>query len=352
MDVSSGETGIDTNIDAAVEAISQAQNLEIILVGQENKIDRYFAQKHFRPQEISIVNADDIVGMDEKPLQAAKNKNNSIVKGIDLVRRGDSDAFVSTGNTGAIAASSMLRLKKIANIDRTPILTVFPTMAGHPIAMLDVGANVDCKPHHLLQFAVMGATYAQLIMEIDNPRVGLLSIGEEPSKGNAVTKNTNKLLSKFAHKLDLNFVGNIEGRDILTGFVDVIVCDGFIGNVLLKYTESIFSLVKTLFKKGRRISVLSILGGLLLYPSLKRTMKDFNYAEYGGAPLLGVDGNVVIGHGTSSVKAVTNAILLAQTMVLANLQEALRKATEKLKELDDENSNIRDRFVYTEKGAN
>ncbi len=165
-------------------------------------------------------------------------------------------------------------------------------------------------------------------------------------------REAHKLLKRHSKKLNLNFVGNIEGRDILAGSADVIVCDGFVGNILLKYTESIYSLIKMLFKKGRRISLLSLLGGLLLYPSLKRTIKDFNYAEYGGAPLLGVKGNVVIGHGTSSVKAIANAILLAQQMALADLPGEMMKATEKLRELKDESENTGNRLVHTAKGVN
>jgi len=340
LDASSGDRGLEVNIDAAVDAISQTERLEIVLVGRQGDINDYLDKRKFRPPEFSIVNADDIVAMQDNPVQSARNRNNSIVKGIELLKNGEVDGFVSVGNTGAIAASAMIRLKKLPNIERTPILSVFPTISGHPIAILDVGANVDCRPCQLMQFAVLGATYTELIMERENPRIALLSIGEEKMKGNNVVKEAHKLLEENAEKLGINFVGNIEGRDILLGYADVIVCDGFVGNVLLKYTESIYSLIKTLFKKGRRYSLLSLLGGLLLYPSLRRTIKDFNYAEYGGAPLLGVDGNVVIGHGSSSVKAIANAILLAQNMALVDLSKALRKSAEKLKELKNENNNF------------
>ncbi len=333
------------NIDAAVDAISKSRRLEVILVGRQSEIDDYLKKKRYDFDELSICNAENIVLMHDNPISAARDKNNSISRGIELVRNGKADSFVSVGNTGAIATAAFMRLGRLADVERTPILGVFPAMTGKPTAVLDMGANVDSRPCHLLQFAVMGATYAEHIMERENPRVALLSIGEESTKGNAAVKEAHRLISKNAQMLGLNFIGNIEGRDILSGRADVIVCDGFVGNILLKYTESIFSLVKMLFKKGRRISLLSLLGGLLLYPSLKRTIKDFNYAEYGGAPLLGIKGNVVIGHGTSSAKAIANAILLAQQMALAKLQEAMLKATEKLKELSNENKNIGDGLV-------
>ncbi len=351
VDACGGDKGLRINLEAAVEAVSDAEQLEIILVGREKDIEEFFKHHRFRPREIKVVNADEAVSMHDQPLKAAKNQNTSIAVGLELLKQGEGDAFVSVGNTGAVVASAMLRLGRISYIERTPILTVFPTLAGHPIAVLDVGANVDCRPSHLLQFAVLGATYVELVMGRENPKVALLSIGEEPSKGNAATKSAHAMLSEHADKLGINFIGNVEGRDILKGTADVIVVDGFVGNILLKYTESIFDFVKTLFKKGHRISILSLIGGLFLYPALRRTLKDFNYAEYGGAPLLGVNGNVVIGHGSSSVKAVKNAILLAQHMALLNLPQALGKAAEKLenlttnKEKSDEVSDTGNRLV-------
>jgi len=342
---------MEVNIDAALDAISRSENLEIILVGREHKINEILEKKRFSPPEISIHHAENVVCMDENPLHAARDKKNSIVKSIELLRSGEVDAFMSVGNTGAVAASAMLRLKMLPGINRTPILAVFPTMGGHPIVMLDVGANVDCKPRHLLQFAILGSTFAELIMERNNPRVALISVGEESSKGNTNVKTAHSLLADSSSKLGLNFVGNIEGNDILRGTADVVVCDGFIGNIMLKFTESIYSLVKKIFFKDRRVSILSLIGGLLLYPSLKRTIKDFNYAEYGGAPLLGVNGNIVIGHGSSSSKAIMNALLLAQHMAVANLPVALRKAAKQIEELNHENSNFGDRVVRTTAGA-
>ncbi len=339
------------NVDAAIAAVSAQEGLEVVLVGREEQIKAILRKKRFRPKEIKIHNAWGVVSMDDDPLRAARDESTSIVQGLELLRRGEVDAFVSVGNTGAISAAAYLRLGTLPNIRRTPILAIFPTMAGRPTAILDVGANVDCKPEHLLQFAVLGSVYAECIMERPKPRVALLSIGEESTKGNAAVKAAHKMLSQNAERLGINFVGNIEGRDILAGSVDVIVCDGFLGNILLKYTESIYALVKTLFKKGRRISFLSLLGGVLLYPSLRRTLRDFNYAEYGGAPLLGVRGNVVVGHGISSAKAIANAVLLAQQMALANLPEAMLRATEKLEGLDNDVKDTGHRVVCAGEGA-
>ena len=319
------------NIQAAVEAISESKRLEIILVGREEEIKTYLTKHRFALEQIKIHNALDIVPMNEKPITAARRKGTSIYQGIELVRTCEAEAFVSMGNTGAVAATAFLRLGTLVEINRTPILSMFPTMSGHNITVLDVGANVDSKPGSLLRFAVLGSVFVERIMGINNPKVALLSIGEEENKGSSAVKEAHRLLKENANTLELNFIGNVEGRDILLGTADVIVCDGFVGNILLKYTESIYHLVKTLFKKGHRISILSLLGGLLLYPSLKRTIKSFNYAEYGGAPLLGVKGNAVIGHGTSSPKAIANAILVAHNMALTDLPRAMENATERLK---------------------
>ncbi len=350
VDACGGDAGVSINVDAAIAAVFESEHLEVILVGKQGEIEQCLHRRRFRPQEIRIVNAEETVGMDDQPLKAAKRQKTSIATGLELLKTGEADAFVSVGNTGAVVATAMLKLGKIPNIDRAPILAIFPTLAGDPVAVLDVGANVDCRPNYLLQFAVLGATYAELVMERKNPAVALLSIGEESAKGNAAVKTAHSLLAQHAPDLGINFIGNIEGRDILKGAADVLVVDGFVGNILLKYTESIFDFVNTLFKKGHRFSILSLIGGLFLYPALRRTLKDFNYAEYGGAPLLGVKGNVVIGHGASSVKAVKNAILLAQNMAIVNLPQALSSAAEKLgtltnKEKSNEVGNTGDRLI-------
>lgn len=286
--------------------------------------------------------------MGDLPTRIARDENNSIVQGLKLHRAGEVEGFVSVGNTGAITVSAHIHLKPIEGIERTPLLAPFPTMSRHPMVVLDVGANTDCKPEHLFQFALMGSQYAKSVLGMENPRVALLSIGEESTKGNMQVKKTHEILASADC---INFVGNIEGHDILTGCADVIVCDGFVGNIILKYTESIYSLVKLLFRKGRRLSLLSIIGGFLLYPSLKRTLGDFNYAEYGGAPLLGVRGNVVIGHGRSSVKAIKNAILVAQMMAVVNLPKQLESILAKTGDFD-ENKDIRSRLVSSTGSSN
>ncbi len=350
VDASSGDKGISVNIDGALAAVRIAENLEIILVGREVEIREYLKNKPLPPQ-ISICNANKIVAMSDSPLRAARDEENSIVKAIELHKHGEADAVMSIGNTGAVAASAMIRLKTIAGVERTPLLTAFSVLGGHKISLLDVGANVDCKPKHLVQFAAIGAAFSEKVLKIKNPRVALLSIGEEAEKGDALVRETHALLQNYAPQLHMNFIGNIEGRDILKAHADVIVCDGFVGNVLLKYSESFFSIVKMLFKKGRRYSILSLIGGLFLYPSIRRNMKHFSYDEYGGAPLLGVNGNVVIGHGSSNAKAVKNAILLAHHMANADLTQALTDVSEKLREMKYENGNSGDGFIRTGKNS-
>jgi glycerol-3-phosphate acyltransferase PlsX len=343
LDAAGGENGIKNNVDAAIGALSEINSLNITLVGRKPEIEKYLKKSYPRIPRLSIFHAEGVVDMQCTAIQAAKDEKNSIVQGIELVKAGKADAFVSIGHTGAVTAASLLRLGTLQGIKRTPILTIFPTTAQHVMAVLDVGANVDCKPEHLVNFAMLGSKFAQVMMGVENPKVGLISIGEEKSKGNAAVKGAYKILMEISSDLKLNFIGNVEGRDILEGTADVLVCDGFIGNILLKYTEGIFSLVKKLFRVGRRFSMLSLIGGLFMYPAVKRTISDFNYAEYGGAPLLGINGNVVIGHGSSSSKAVKNAIIVGYNMGLVHLPEVLKEAAKNLEACKDAIKNIGNR---------
>ena len=259
--------------------------------------------------------------MDESPITALrKKKNTSIAVALSLHRQGRVDAVVSAGNTGAVMASSVWTLKRLEGVDRPAIASFFPT-EKEPIIVLDVGANADCKPLNLYQFAVMGSIYARSILGRRNPRVGLLSIGEESSKGNELTLEAHRLLGRSS----LNFIGNLEGKDILTGDVDVVVCDGFVGNVILKFTESIERILTTHFNKHLRSNLRSKLGALLLKPVFENFRKDFDYAEYGGAPLLGIDGVSIICHGKSSPKAISNAILVARRMVREGINEMIKQ---------------------------
>jgi glycerol-3-phosphate acyltransferase PlsX len=246
---------------------------------------------------------------------------------MSLIKNKEADAFVSAGNTGAVMAISVFSLGRLKGVERPAISTVLPNLKGHTF-LLDVGANVDCKPHHLLQFAVMGEAYAKYVLGDENPRIGLLNIGEEETKGNELTKEAYKLLKKASEK-GLNFVGNAEGRDIYSGDFDVIVCDGFVGNVALKLSESLAKILAKILKEEIENHFISRLGAITLKPAIKSFKKRIDYAEWGGAPLLGVKAPVIISHGSSNAKAIKNAIKVACQFAESNLNSYIEKNIEK-----------------------
>lgn len=297
--------------------------IHIILVGDEEKIRKELDGDDAEGL-ISIVHAPEVIGMDDHPVSAIrKKKNSSIVIATQLVKEGAADAVVSAGSTGAQMASSLFILGRIAGIDRPAISTLLPTAKG-VLALLDVGANVDCRPQHLKQFAIMGSLYAEKILGLPAPRVGLVNIGAEETKGNELTLAAYKLLQET----EINFIGNVEGRDLFLGGSDVAVCDGFVGNVILKSAEGLALSIMGMFQQemGRlediigRERVIHIMGGF---------KKRMDYAEYGGAPLLGVDGVSVISHGSSRAKAVKNAIRVAKETVEQGLVLAIKASLEK-----------------------
>jgi glycerol-3-phosphate acyltransferase PlsX len=262
--------------------------------------------------------------MSESPATAIRRKrNSSIVTAMRLQKEGAVQAVVSAGNTGAVVASSLLSMGRLRGIHRPAIAIHVPTKGGGTV-LLDGGANADCDARNLLQFAFMGAVYAETILEKDQPKVGLLSIGEESSKGNELTRNTHELLAGS----DLNFVGNVEGRDVFLGVVDVVVTDGFVGNVVLKFTESIIQYINSLIREEVSRYPLAKLGAVFMKPAFKGVKRTLDYAEYGGAPLLGIDGVVIIGHGGSSPRAITNAILVAEKFASSPINEKIRSKAE------------------------
>ena len=278
-------------------------DVEIILVGQPEQINLELS-RYNQKGKISVVAASETIGMDESPAQAVKTKKDaSINVAVALVKDGKADAIVSAGNTGAIMAAALFKLGRISGIERPAIATEFPLPSGK-VLLLDMGANVDCKPHHLEQFALMGHIYAKHVMNIANPRVGLLSIGEEKEKGNELTRESWPLIKA----LPINFIGNIESKEILQGNVDVVVCDGFVGNLILKFAESlagaVFKLLKTELSRG----VLNKIGLAFLIPSLLKLRKKITYEEYGGAPMLGIAGTVFKAHGRAKAAAFNSAI--------------------------------------------
>jgi phosphate acyltransferase len=286
----------------AVAALGEfADGCQLVLVGDRAAIDAELA-KHppCPPEAVEIVHAPERIAMGEPPAQAIRRRpNSSIVVGLGLQKRGEVDAFISAGSTGAVMAGSLLFLRPLPGVDRPAIGTVFPTTSGHTL-VLDAGANVDTRPSHLLQFAHLGTIYAQDLMSKPNPRVGLLNIGEEPEKGDERSVEAHRLLAAAPH---LNFVGNVEGRDIIRGRCDVLVCDGFVGNVLLKFYESVASLIIGLIgREGEEVPE---------DHGLQRVFRVLDYTEYGGAPLLGVNGVTIICHGGSPPNAIRNAIRVA-----------------------------------------
>ncbi len=346
LDAMGGDRAPEANLEGAMIAVADQPNLRIKLVGRKNELEKALG-KSFLPEEIEIVHAEDTFGMDERPTLALRKPNCSIMKAIDELEAGKAHGFVSTGNTGAVVATSLVRLGKIEGIERPALMTLFPTLEKLPTMVLDIGANVDCRPEHLLSFAEMGYLYATEVLERKHPTTGLLSIGEEPGKGNTLVKATHELLRNS----NLNFIGNIESGDILHGVADIVVTDGFVGNILLKFAEGSIGLFKRIAKKGRRKNLFSMAGGVLMSGGFKKVMREFDYAEYGGAPLLGINGNVIIGHGKSNALAISNAISLAFVMVSAKIDRKIASYM-KLKERNIENEDIGNWIERSGKGIN
>ncbi|MBE3119862.1 MAG: phosphate acyltransferase PlsX [Candidatus Atribacteria bacterium] len=303
--------------------------VEIILVGDESKIGPVLAAQNPGTLPIRVVHAPEMLTMEDKGmalvLKARRpNSKNSMAIGIDLVKNGQAEAFVTAGNTGAASVTAYFRLGTIPGVDRPGLTPVFPTASGSCV-VLDVGANPDCKPENLLQFAIMGSIYAEKVRGVTNPKIGLLSNGEEAGKGNELIKHTYPLLKDSG----LNFYGNIEGKELIGGKVDVAVTDGFTGNVLLKSSEAVAKLLMYKIKEAIQTGGLRTkLGGLLVKPALKGIKKLMDPAEEGAAPLLGVNGLVFIGHGRSDANAIKNAVRVANNAVKANVLESIRTAIE------------------------
>jgi glycerol-3-phosphate acyltransferase PlsX len=319
----------DTPIEGAIEALGVLDDdFDIILVGDKVRIEAGLKSRLFSDPRLSVEHAPQVIEMSESPSQALKKKRNSSISvGLKLQKEGKADAFISAGNTGAVMAQSLLTLGRIRGITRPAIATIFPTMKD-PCIVLDVGANVDSKPIHLMHFAIMGHVYAREFLDRSNPKIGLLSVGEEPSKGDELTVATHALLRGSK----LNFIGNVEGRDIIQGVTDIVVCDGFVGNVILKLSESVIYLVMSMIKSATSVSFVRRLGSLLMKPTFDVLKKNLNYEEYGGAPLLGVGGVSIICHGGSTPKAIRNAINTARLSVKRDLIKHIRGQLEELGE--------------------
>lgn len=321
VDAMGGDYAPGVVIEGVVAAVRE-YNAEVILVGDENTIKSLLKKAKYTGDSISIHHAQDVIGMDEPAASSVRRKrNSSIVVGVNLVKEGKGSAFFSAGNTGAVVCAGTLGLGLLPGIERPGIAIITPTLKGISI-IIDVGANIDPKPSQLLQYGIMADAYSRYILNIPNPSVGLLNIGEEEAKGTDFIKETHELLGKS----NLNFTGNVEGKDLFSGKCDVIVCDGFVGNVALKVSESAAETMQVFLKRHLLSNPLGKIGLLFLMPSLKRFKKELDYSEYGGAPLLGVNGVVIIGHGRSNVKAIKNAIRVAKEEVERHFNEKILEA--------------------------
>jgi len=325
LDAMGGDQAPIGIVDGAFEAAREASGrIEVVLVGKREVIERYIAERRLRCPNCIIVDAPETVEMSESPATAVRRKRNSSIQvAMNLHKEGTVEAVVSAGNTGAVVASSLLSLGRLPGIERPAIAIYVPARNGGTV-LVDGGANSDCDPHNLLQFAFMGSVYAETFLGKPEPRIGLLSIGEERSKGNELSRSAYELLEKSG----LNFVGNVEGRDVFAGKVDVVVTDGFVGNVVLKFTESIIYYMNSLIRDevGRR--PVALLGAVLMKPVFRSVKRRLDYAEYGGAPLLGVGGVVIISHGKSSTRAIKNAILAAERCVTGRINDRIRAKAE------------------------
>lgn len=305
LDAMGGDNAPAEIVKGAVDAISGRDDIKIFLVGQEDVVAKELSQYSFPKERIEVVDAPEVIEMAEPPVEAIrKKKQSSIVVGMNMVKNREADAFVSAGSSGAILVGGQVIVGRIKGIQRPPLAPLIPTEKGVSL-LIDCGANVDARADHLVQFAKMGSIYMEHILGVKKPKVAIVNIGAEDEKGNALVKETLPMLRECT---GINFVGSIEARDIPKGDVDVIVCEAFVGNVILKLYEGLSSTLIGVIKKGLMSTLKSKIGAALALPALKKTLKAFDASEYGGAPLLGLNGLVVKTHGSSKAKEITNAI--------------------------------------------
>lgn len=317
-------------IKGAVEAQKEL-GVEIILVGNQGQIESELKKHDVHIEKIHIHHTTETITNDDKPVYAVRHKkDSSMVVGLNLVKEGNADAFVSAGNTGALLAGSLFRLGRIKGIDRPAIGAPYPTQKGISL-LVDAGANAECKPRNLLEFGIMGQIYAEKVLQIEKPGIGLVNIGAEEGKGTEVIKQAYGLYKKNS----LNFVGNVEARELSRGAADVIVCDGFVGNVVLKLTEGVAMAIMDMLKQQLKKNFITKLGAAILMPALKSFKKELDYTEYGGALMLGVNGAVVKAHGSSNAKAVKNAIRQAKSFVE---HEVIQAIVQELERIGDDNN--------------
>lgn len=329
IDAMGGDLAPVETIKGATEAVNEL-GVEVVLVGDEQRIKQELKNYRLRTEAVSVVNAPEVVGMGESPAAALrKKKNSSIAIATKLVKEGQGQAVVSAGNTGAAMGAALLGFGRIKGINRPAIVSVLPTLTGHTM-MLDVGANAECDPQNLRQFAVMGNIYAHKILRVEKPKVALLNIGAEETKGNPVYVEAFKLIKQSK----LNFIGNIEGRDIIHGVADVIVCDGFVGNIVLKFGEGLAADLMAMIREELDKNIFVKVGAAMVFSQAKGLRRRIDYAESGGAPLLGVNGVCIVCHGSSQAKAIKNAIRVAKECVEKNMVQCIKESIENLNGVD------------------
>lgn len=323
LDAMGGDNAPKEMIKGAVQALEKTDAVQVLLVGKEDVIRAELAQYTYDKARIEIVNATEVIETAEPPVNAIRRKkDSSIVVGMKLVKEGQADAFVSAGSSGAVLVGGQVIVGRIKGVERPPLAPLIPTEKGVSL-LVDCGANVDARPSHLVQFAKMGSIYMEHVVGIKNPKVGIVNIGAEEEKGNALVKETFPLLKG---EKNINFIGSVEAREIPHGQADVIVCEAFAGNIILKLFEGVGSVLISEIKKGMMGSLRSKIGALLVKPALKKTLKSFDSSEYGGAPLLGLNGLVVKTHGSSTAKEICNTIIQCVTFKEQKINEKIKES--------------------------
>lgn len=321
LDAMGGDNAPGEIIKGAVNAVSQSEDMKVYLVGQEEVIGKELKNYQYRKEQIEIVNASEIIETAESPVNAIrKKKDSSIVVGMKMVKEGRADAFVSAGSSGAILVGGQTLVGRIKGVERPPLAPLVPTEKGVTL-LVDCGANVDARATHLVQFAKMGSVYMEHVLGVKEPKVGIVNIGAEEEKGNALVKETFPLLKEAR---GINFIGSVEAREIPRGQADVVVCEAFAGNIILKLYEGVGAVLIKTVKEGMLTSLRSKIGALLVKPALKQTLKKFDASEYGGAPLLGLNGLVVKTHGNSKAREISNTLLQCVTFKQQKINEKIK----------------------------
>lgn len=322
VDAMGGDNAPYEIVKGGIEAVNENSHVKVFFTGPEELINSELAKYTYHKEQVEVVNATEVIGMAEPPVMAIrKKKDSSLVKALNLVKEGTCDAYVSAGSTGATLVGGQVIVGRLKGVERPPLAPLIPTATGCAL-LIDCGANVDARPSHLVQFAKMGFVYMESVMGIKNPRVAIVNIGAEEEKGNALVKETFPLLKNCP---DIHFIGSVEARDIPAGAADVVVCEAFVGNVILKMYEGVGGILIKKVKEGMMTSLRSKIGALLVKPALKQTLKAFDLEQYGGAPMLGLKGLVVKTHGSSKAVEIKNSVLQCITFTEQNINQKIQE---------------------------